>query len=230
MNSQRTAVTLLTDCLSRGAHPTESVARINELADRRNHAVEKYCTLMAALNELRDKQSMTKGRKGEELHGLIKPTQQATDTQERIVKTVKQEFDEWYRPFRRVENDVRSLLCSLRSVLPYTEVEAIEHRIRIPTGISMTVTCGELEILNRRLNEILVSLQDSAESDLEPASREARLQDFKTRKKVTLAAIMATAKVYKSDLRKWRNDTLPDKSVISQRIEAVLSGETAVKR
>ena len=62
----------------------------------------------------------------------------------------------------------------------------------------------------------------------EALSRERRLERFKEEHGVTLATIMRAAKVHKPDFQAWRKGRLKAGSVVSRRIELVLSGETPV--
>lgn len=56
-------------------------------------------------------------------------------------------------------------------------------------------------------------------------TREARLQAFLA-DTISIAAVCRTAKVAKTNMRQWRRGELPNSSVMSQRIEDVLSGKT----
>ena len=70
-----------------------------------------------------------------------------------------------------------------------------------------------------------VSVQDCSAHELAP-QREARLQAFLTANDATIAAVCEAAEIYKPDMQRWRRGTLGVESVMSQRIESVLSGET----
>ena len=59
-----------------------------------------------------------------------------------------------------------------------------------------------------------------------PGLREKRLQRFVTTHPTTIAAVRRTAKVAKAQMQQWRHDELSNDSVMSQRIENVLSGKT----
>jgi len=64
-----------------------------------------------------------------------------------------------------------------------------------------------------------------------PDTREARLLAFQRKNACTLADIFKhSALVHKPDFDDWRKGKLSDKSVISARIEAVLSGIRPLKR
>ena len=67
--------------------------------------------------------------------------------------------------------------------------------------------------------------QDLNAHELAP-QREARLQAFLTANDATIAAVCEAAEAYKPDMQRWRRGTLSGESVMSQRIERVLSGET----
>jgi hypothetical protein len=61
------------------------------------------------------------------------------------------------------------------------------------------------------------------------AGREGRLQEFVTANHTTIAAVCDAAQVHKPDMQRWRRGELSDDSVMAQRIENVLSGETPLK-
>ena len=67
--------------------------------------------------------------------------------------------------------------------------------------------------------------QDLNAHELAP-QRETRLQAFLTANDATIAAVCEAAEIYKADMQRWRRGTLSAESVMSQRIESVLSGET----
>jgi hypothetical protein len=56
--------------------------------------------------------------------------------------------------------------------------------------------------------------------------REARLQGFREKHDVSIAAICRAASVYKTDMKRWRHGKLSPDSVMAKRIENVLSGVT----
>jgi hypothetical protein len=60
-------------------------------------------------------------------------------------------------------------------------------------------------------------------------AREARLQAFIRRHSTTIAAVCDAAHVHKPDMQRWRRGELSEDSVMSQRIENVLSGKTPLK-
>jgi hypothetical protein len=57
-------------------------------------------------------------------------------------------------------------------------------------------------------------------------SREERLQQFVTDNDTSIAVVGRTAMVYKANMQQWRREELADSSVMSERIEAVLTGKT----
>jgi len=69
------------------------------------------------------------------------------------------------------------------------------------------------------------SAQDRSAHEIAP-QRGARLQAFLTANDATIAAVCEAAEIYKPDMQRWRRGTLSGESVMSQRIESVLSGET----
>jgi hypothetical protein len=96
----------------------------------------------------------------------------------------------------------------------------------------------EIERIERRRNELAASLEHhqplpadptSAAKPAEPdiTTREARLQKFISGKS-SVAAVRRAAMVHKSNMQQWRRGELPNSSVMSQRIEDVLSGKTPI--
>lgn len=67
-----------------------------------------------------------------------------------------------------------------------------------------------------------------AESTDETASRQLRLDQFRTKYGATNADIRRSASVYKPDFQLWRAGKLGGESVMARRIEAVLSGKRAL--
>ncbi len=59
--------------------------------------------------------------------------------------------------------------------------------------------------------------------------REPRLQGFVTAHDTTIAAVCEAAMVHKADMQRWRRGELADDSIMSQRIEEVLSGKRPIK-
>jgi hypothetical protein len=68
------------------------------------------------------------------------------------------------------------------------------------------------------------------EPNFEAASREMRLQQFRRNANANHADIMYSAGVHKGDYQKWRSGKLNPSSVMSQRIEDVLSQRRPFKR
>lgn len=64
----------------------------------------------------------------------------------------------------------------------------------------------------------------------EAGSRERRLEQFKAEHGLTFADIARSAGVHKADFQKWRNGKLAPESVMSERIESVLSGKLPLRR
>jgi hypothetical protein len=64
----------------------------------------------------------------------------------------------------------------------------------------------------------------------DPSSRETRLEQFRVEHDLTIADIARSAKVHKPDFQKWRSGELKEESVMSRRIESVLSGKRPVLR
>ena len=68
--------------------------------------------------------------------------------------------------------------------------------------------------------------QKSAESSLYEQSREERLHAFLREQATTIAAVGRAAAVAKTNMQQWRKEQHDDSSVMSARIENVLSGKT----
>ncbi len=62
------------------------------------------------------------------------------------------------------------------------------------------------------------------------AAREARLQEFIRTHNTTIAAVCRTARVAKAEMQRWRKGELKSTSVMTRRIEDVLSGKTPLQR
>jgi|ERR1039458_7496824 hypothetical protein len=99
-------------------------------------------------------------------------------------------------------------------------------------------TMTEQEQAHQIAVEAYISAQHSDISDTEPAeaanpvgvtgrlNREERLQDFIAKNQTSIAAVSQAARVFKPQMQQWRHEQLGDTSVMSERIEKVLSGET----
>lgn len=61
-----------------------------------------------------------------------------------------------------------------------------------------------------------------------PETRELRLQDFIDVKGTTIAAVRRAARTAKANMQQWRRGELSNDSVMSERIEDVLSGKTPI--
>jgi hypothetical protein len=93
--------------------------------------------------------------------------------------------------------------------------------------------------LNAFLQELtnLVADINTAEADdlrretiTNPVSdRETRLREFVKKTPTTIAAVTRSAKLFKTNMQEWRKGILPDKSIMSRRIESVLAGRTALE-
>lgn len=84
------------------------------------------------------------------------------------------------------------------------------------------------EVWRHFQSELLASAETS---ELQSANDiEARLKRFQEKHRVTHADIMRSAHVFRPDYQKWRQGKLMAKSVMSQRIEGVLSGRLPIKR
>lgn len=64
----------------------------------------------------------------------------------------------------------------------------------------------------------------------EAGSRERRLEHFRAERGVTFADIARSAEVHKAEFQEWRSGKLKAESVMSQRIESVLSGRRPLRR
>jgi hypothetical protein len=132
------------------------------------------------------------------------------------------QIDLFYSEFRMFASEMRAALEPLLGVLPNADVERAKKQIH-PSAVGATHQA--LQRVAERLDEFW---RCRPAPDTAAVTREERFQQFRRARGVTVAAIMTAAHVYRPDLRKWRHDKLPDKSKISQRIEAVLSGRTPV--
>jgi hypothetical protein len=131
---------------------------------------------------------------------------------------------DWESPLEWPEGKIKrtserySFLCEASSdFCSALEARAIEQeqRARLKQD-DKTKTEGRISF---ELQKTEVPIEDVA------ADREARLQSF-VAKKTSIAMVCRTAKVYKANMQQWRHGELADDSVMSQRIEDVLSGKT----
>ena len=79
-----------------------------------------------------------------------------------------------------------------------------------------------LERARRALENSLPQSDVPLSTQEDRRTREERLQSFIRKHRVTIASVRRAAKVAKTDMQKWRKNTLSDTSVMSQRIERVL--------
>ena len=128
--------------------------------------------------------------------------------------------NEFYDEFRSFTRKVVRAFRALQQVLPAPEIASLEAEVN-PSDIRST--CRVVQRVAERLNQLRLDRQP-------PDSRETRLLKFKQERKTTITAVRDAASVHKPDFQKWRKNRLPGDSVMSQRIEDVLSGETPLKR
>jgi hypothetical protein len=90
--------------------------------------------------------------------------------------------------------------------------------------------CEALERNALEIESLLAPTESSSppakDQPLAPGSREKRLQDFIATNTTTIAAVRRAANVAKPNMQQWRHDELSSNSVMSERIEKVLSGKT----
>jgi len=87
----------------------------------------------------------------------------------------------------------------------------------------------EIGVLERAQSGISKQLSQGASSKIETKpelSRERRLTSFVSANDTSIAAVCRSANVYKTNMQQWRHEELAEDSVMSQRIEDVLSGKT----
>lgn len=77
--------------------------------------------------------------------------------------------------------------------------------------------------------ETVGAMEAAVDGNIVAEVRDARLQAFIRRHNTTIAAVSEAALVYKPDMQHWRHEELSGDSVMSQRIENVLSGKTPLK-
>jgi hypothetical protein len=90
----------------------------------------------------------------------------------------------------------------------------------------------ETESLEQRVELLETQVPDSPTRTIPDAlaSREERLQGFIKEHDTKIAAVCRSAKVFKANMQQWRHEELADDSVMSERIEDVLSGKTPLVR
>jgi hypothetical protein len=114
----------------------------------------------------------------------------------------------FYDEFKSLCSEVRRTLDLLSGVLLAGESQALKSRIQL---FRVEDTCAVLRLIAERFE-----------------SRETRLQKFLIQNNCKVASIARSARVHKPDLQRWRHNELTDQSAMSQRIEGVLSGNTAL--
>lgn len=70
---------------------------------------------------------------------------------------------------------------------------------------------------------------DPPDPEVSELDRETRLRAFLTANNTTIAAVSEAAFVHKPDMQHWRHEELSGESIMSQRIENVLSGKTPLR-
>lgn len=76
----------------------------------------------------------------------------------------------------------------------------------------------------------VVSLDTASDGSGTMAAREARLLEFVGAHKISIAAVCRAARVAKAEMQRWRKGALKSTSVMTRRIEDVLSGKTPLPR
>ncbi len=100
-----------------------------------------------------------------------------------------------------------------------------------PAMTPTTVSDAELPVVRGEAApaETADAIEVTATGKAIGVAREARLQAFIRRHSTTIAAVCDAAHVHKPDMQRWRRGELSEDSVMSQRIENVLSGKTPLK-
>lgn len=100
-----------------------------------------------------------------------------------------------------------------------------------PAAATPTITEAELTAVHGEAQPpetaALAEAAANGKSAAEP--REVRLQAFIHQHNTSIAAVSEAAAVHKPDMQHWRHDELSDDSVMSRRIENVLSRKTPLK-
>ena len=112
--------------------------------------------------------------------------------------------DGFYDEFKSFCGEVRRTF----DLLLVGETQALKKRIQ---PFRVEDTCEVLRLVAERFE-----------------SRETRLQKFVSQNNTDIASVTRSAQVHKPEMQKWRHDELTDQSVMSQRIEDVLNGNTAL--
>jgi len=99
-----------------------------------------------------------------------------------------------------------------------------------PAAAPPTVTEAELPAVRGEAPPTKTAALTEATANGKTAEpREVRLQAFIHQHNTSIAAVSEAAAVHKPDMQHWRHDELSDDSVMSRRIENVLSGKTQLK-
>ena len=129
----------------------------------------------------------------------------------------------FYSEFGAFTKEVLPAFNRLRDILPEHEVDALIGQV---VANRIEATCRAVRRATERLEEFW-----EAQPTIQPAQpdREHRLQQFRKDHKTTIAAVREAAEVHKPEMQNWRHGELPNESVMSQRIEEVLSGRRPLK-
>ncbi len=141
----------------------------------------------------------------------------------RVYEDHNSKVQKFYDDFRSFTNEALKAIESLRGVLPSNDVERLKAQIH-PNTVDAT---------HQALRHAALRLEEFWEArptnQVAPRDRETRLQEFVKRNETTIAAVVGAAEVHKPQMQDWRHGKLPDRSVMSQRIEEVLSGRRPLK-
>ena len=143
------------------------------------------------------------------------------NTRDSIVRCLKKVLADYPQEHRRQNLSVYKLTCD--SAGDGSQAEKNHAHVSVPNAAGLSIPASVPEPASGE--------SEQAGIGLEPLSREERLQAFiVAHPGTTLADVKYSARVHTTDFQDWRNDRLKPQSVMSVRIEDVLSGATQLKK
>jgi hypothetical protein len=209
-------------------------------ARQRQQALEQAIEILKANPRFSAAQVQAHDR-GEELVKHLSPEQSRFGTPERIglaLEILKIQA-EAYLPLAEDMNSQEAFTVLLKEF----GRKAFETFTGFPLEAVVSGRGDELQLIQQRVshwvNEGYNRLIPSAPATIEqtapdpsryhaPETRESRLQSFLAEKNTTIAAVRRAADVHKTNMQQWRQGELSDISVMSERIEDVLSGKRPI--
>jgi hypothetical protein len=156
-----------------------------------------------------------------------------------IFRLKYRDYLRWYPTWMEFDRRLRAHLSKSGSARPQSAVTSVDHRVTVALDSIQPPTKQDQAAqprTQRPCNPESMVEPVGGESEhvgfgSVPTSREERLQAFiVAHPGTTLADIKYSAGVHTPELQDWREDRLKQQSVMSRRIEDVLSGATRLKK